>query len=57
MRAGLPRERCSGKRADVTRAACAGTGKPESAINESKPAVFNTTVLPPAFAPEITITG
>ena len=33
----------------------AGTGKPESAIRESSPAVFSTTVFPPAFAPEITI--
>ena len=35
---------------------CAGTGNPEIAIKLNNPAVFITTVLPPAFAPEIIIT-
>src|SRR5688500_9534398 len=40
-----------GIRADV-----AGTGRPEIAIRLRRPAVFRTTVLPPAFAPEMIIT-
>ena len=33
----------------------AGTGRPDSAMSESKPAVFKLTVFPPVFGPVISI--